>query len=143
MHRGSWKLSSSPELRGAVVEHCGKYTMGYGAGRGCHPGHRSWSCGDHAGVLAAPAGGVTAFRRSYRIGSCPGQGRESLPCRSEVPRKGKYKGGTRSWQHNSWSSAEHVLHCIACSHSAAIAPGSSDRSWRTGLRSLPLWGVAA
>ena len=43
---------------GAVVEHCGKYTMGYGAGRGSRPGHRPWSCGDRAGVLAAPAGGV-------------------------------------------------------------------------------------
>ena len=45
---------------GAVVEHCGKYTVGYGAGRGSRPGHRPWSCGDRAGVLAAPAGSVAA-----------------------------------------------------------------------------------
>ena len=50
----------SPNRGGAVVEHCGKYTVGYGAGRGCHPGHRPWSCGDHAGVLAAPADGMVA-----------------------------------------------------------------------------------
>ena len=48
----------SPNRGGAVVEHCGKYTGGYGAGRGSHPGHRPWSCRDHAGFLAAPAGGV-------------------------------------------------------------------------------------
>ena len=48
----------SPNRGGAVVEHRGKYTVGYGAGRGSRPGHRPWSCGDRAGVLAAPAGGV-------------------------------------------------------------------------------------
>ena len=32
--------------------------MGYGAGRSSRPGHRPWSCGDRAGVLTAPAGGV-------------------------------------------------------------------------------------
>ena len=59
MHRGSWKSSPFPRIAGgAVVEHCGKYTVGYGAGRGSRPGHRPWSCGDRAGVLAAPAGGV-------------------------------------------------------------------------------------
>ena len=132
---------------GAVVEHCGKYTVGYGAGRGCRPGHRPRSCGDHAGVLAVPTGGVAAFRRSCRPGSCPGQGRRRFrglcPCRSGAPRKGKYERGMGSWQHSSWSSAEHILHCVAGSHSVATAPGSSDRSWRTGLRSLQLWGVAA
>ena len=25
---------------GAVIEHCGKYIVGYGAGRGSRPGHR-------------------------------------------------------------------------------------------------------
>ena len=122
----------SPNHGGAVVEHCGKYTVGYGAGRGCHPGHRPWSYGDHAGVLAAPAGGVAAFRGSCRPGSCPGQGRsrfrESCPCRSGVPRKGKYEGGTGSRQHSSWSSAEHVLHCVAGSHSVVTASGSRGRS---------------
>jgi hypothetical protein len=48
----------SPNCGGAVVEHCEKYTVGYGAGRGSRPGHRPWSCGDRAGVLTAPAGGV-------------------------------------------------------------------------------------
>ena len=43
-----------PNHGGAVVNHCGKYTVGYGTGRGSRP----WSCGDRAGVLAAPAGGV-------------------------------------------------------------------------------------
>ena len=43
---------------GAVVEHCGKYTVGHGVGRGSHPGHRPRPCGDRAGALTAPAGGV-------------------------------------------------------------------------------------
>ena len=48
----------SPNRGGAVVEHCGKYTMGYGVWRGSRPGHRPWPCGDRAAVLVAPAGGV-------------------------------------------------------------------------------------
>ena len=48
----------SPNRGGAVVEHCGKYTVGYGAWRGSRPGHRPWPCRDRAGVLVAPAGGV-------------------------------------------------------------------------------------
>ena len=47
-----------PNRGGAVVEHCGKYTVRYGAWRGRHPGRRSWPCGDRAGVLVAPTGGV-------------------------------------------------------------------------------------
>ena len=48
----------SPNRGGAMVEHCGKYTVGYGARRGSRPRHHPWSCGDRASVLAAPAGGV-------------------------------------------------------------------------------------
>ena len=48
----------SPNRGGAVVEHCGKYIVGYGTWRGSHPGHCPWPCGDRAGVLVAPAGGV-------------------------------------------------------------------------------------
>jgi len=48
----------SPNRRGAVVEHCEKYIVGYGAWRGRHPGHRPWPCGDHAGVPVAPVCGV-------------------------------------------------------------------------------------
>ena len=44
----------SPNHGGAVVEHCRKCTVGYSVW--C--GSRSWSCGDRAGVLVAPAGGV-------------------------------------------------------------------------------------
>src|SRR6185312_12461892 len=43
---------------GAMAEHCRKYTVGYGAWRGSHPGCRPWPCGDRAGALVAPAGGV-------------------------------------------------------------------------------------
>ena len=43
-----------PNRGGEVVEHCKKYTAGYGAWRGSRP----WPCGDRAGVLVAPAGGV-------------------------------------------------------------------------------------
>ena len=48
----------SPNRGGAVVEHYGKYTVGHGFGRGNRPGHRPRPCGDRAGVLTAPAGGV-------------------------------------------------------------------------------------
>ena len=44
-----------PNCGGAVVEHCGKYTVGHGVGRGSRPEYRPWSCGDRAGVLPAPA----------------------------------------------------------------------------------------
>ena len=47
-----------PNRGGAVVEHCRKYTAGYGAWRGSRPGRHPWPCGDRAGVLVAPAGGV-------------------------------------------------------------------------------------
>ena len=47
-----------PNRGGAVVEHCRKYTAGYGACRGSRPGRRPWLCGDRTGVLATPAGGV-------------------------------------------------------------------------------------
>ena len=48
----------SPNRGDAVVEHCRKYTVGHGVGRGTCPRYRPWSCGDCAGVLLAPAGGV-------------------------------------------------------------------------------------
>ena len=47
-----------PNRGGAVVEHCGKYTVGYGAWRGSRPGHHPWPGGDRASVPVAPAGGV-------------------------------------------------------------------------------------
>jgi len=50
--RGSRRLP--PNRGGAVVKHCGKYTVGHGIGRDSRP----WSCGDRAGNLLAPAGGV-------------------------------------------------------------------------------------
>ena len=56
MSRRTRKSSSSPNRGGAVVEHCRKYTVGDGVGRGSHPGYRPWSCGDCAGVRLAPVG---------------------------------------------------------------------------------------
>ena len=64
-----WKSSFSPESRGTVAEYCRKYTVGHGVRRGSRPGYRPWSCGDRAGVLPAPASGVTAFRGPCRSGS--------------------------------------------------------------------------
>ena len=130
----------SPNRGGAVVEHCRKYTVGYGAWRGSRPGRHPWPCGDRAGVLVAPAGGVAvavegtssrcrvaAFRGPCRLWSCPGQGsvrvQGSFPYRLRVLQRGKYKGSTGSWQHSGWSSAEHVSHSVAGSHSVATAPG--------------------
>ena len=55
MYRGIVEVAVfSPNRGGAVVEQCGKYTVGNDARRGSRP----WSCGDFAGVLAAPEGGV-------------------------------------------------------------------------------------
>ena len=129
--QGIVEVVVSPNRGGAVVEHCGKHTVGYGAGHGSRPGLRPWSCEDRASVLAAPVGGVAAFRRSCRPRYYPSQGRsrfrESCPCRSGVPRKGKYERGTGSWQHSSWSSAEHVLHCVAGSHSVVTASGMVEQ----------------
>ena len=48
----------SPNRGGAVVEHCRKYTVGYGVWLGSRPGRRPWPYGDRAGVLTALAGGV-------------------------------------------------------------------------------------
>ena len=50
----------SPNHGGAVVVHCGKYTVGYGAWRDRNPGCRPWPCGDRADVLVVPASGVVA-----------------------------------------------------------------------------------
>ena len=47
--------------------------------------------------------------------------------RPEVPWRGKYEGGMGSWQHSGWSSAEHVLHCVAISHSVATASGMAEQ----------------
>ena len=58
MSRGVWKSSFSPNHGGTVVEYCRKYTVGHSVGRGSHHGYHPWSCGDRAGVLPAPAGGV-------------------------------------------------------------------------------------
>ena len=60
----SKKSSSSPQIGGAqwvtTVESTLWGTEEHGAGRGgCH-GSRPRSCGDHAGVLAASAGGMVA-----------------------------------------------------------------------------------
>ena len=43
---------------GALIEQCRKYTVGYGVWRGSRPRRRPWPCGDRAGILAAPAGGM-------------------------------------------------------------------------------------
>ena len=50
----------SPNRGGAVVGHCGKYTVEYGGWRDRRPGCRPWPCGDRAGVLVVPASGVVA-----------------------------------------------------------------------------------
>ena len=57
----------SPNRRGAVVKHCGKYTVGHGVRRGSHPGYRPWSCGDRAGVLPAPASSSGGILRAPQV----------------------------------------------------------------------------
>ena len=57
----------------------------------------------------------------------------------------RWSPDSRSWQNSNRSYAEHVWSCVAGSTVLPQRPGwrSSDRSWRTGLRSQPLWGMAA
>ena len=95
------------------------------------PGGSSGRRGRCCGVYRPPG---VAWRRSegpIGQGSCPGQGRSCFrglcPCRSRTPRKEKYEGGMGSWQYSSWSSAEHVLHCVAGSHSVATASGMAEQ----------------
>ena len=141
MYRRREKSSSFfPNRGGAVVEHCRKYTVGYGAWRDSRPGHRPWPCGDRAGVLAAPAGGVAVPVEStvprVRRGSAPrvlhagvlpwsrsGPLPRAVPMPFEGSAEGNYKGSTGILQHSGWSSAEHVSHSVAGSHSVATAPG--------------------
>jgi len=130
----------SPNRGGAVVEHCGKYTMGYGAWRGRRP----WPCGDHASVPVAPACGVVVAVGGTILQAWRGDVPRVLQARvlswsrpERLPRvvptplegsaDGKFEGGMRSWQHSGWSSAEHVLHCVAGSHSVATASGMTEQ----------------
>ena len=48
----------SPNRGGTVVEQCGKYIVGYAVWCESRPGRHPWPCGDRAGVLVDPAGGV-------------------------------------------------------------------------------------
>ena len=69
-----------PNRGGAVVEHCRKYTAGYGIWHDSRPRCRPWHCGDRAAVLVAPAGGVVVavegtVLQTWRHSECPaGQG---------------------------------------------------------------------
>ena len=54
MRKGLWKSSYFPRIAGVQWSN----TVGHGVGHGSRPGYRPWSCGDRAGVLPAPAGGV-------------------------------------------------------------------------------------
>ena len=145
MQRGSWKSSSSPRIAGVQWSSTvGSTLWGMAPGVAVLLGiilglaeitPASWRLQRAAWSLlwGVPSSrrGVAAFRGSYRPRSCPGQGQsrfqESFPCRSGVPRKGKYEGGTGSWQHSSWSSAEHLLHCVAGSHSVVTASGMAEQ----------------
>ena len=57
----------------------------------------------------------------------------------------RWSPNNRSWQNSNGSCVEHVSSRVAGSIVLPQRQGwrSSDRSWRTGLRSQPLWGMAA
>ena len=61
---GRSKVVVLPRIGGTqwvtTVESTLRVTEEHGAGRGGCPRSRPWSCGDHAGVLAAPADGMVA-----------------------------------------------------------------------------------
>ena len=129
---------------GALIEHCIKYTAGYGIWRSRHPGRRPWPCGDRTGILVAPAGGVVvavggtvlqAWRddvpRVLQARVLSWSRSEPLPRVVPMPFEGSAEGKVRrsmgSWQYSGWSSAEHVLHCVAGSHSIATASGMAEQ----------------
>ena len=153
----------SPKRGGAVVKHCGKYTVGYGAGRGSRPGHRPWSCGDRAGVLAAPVGsvvvavagtvpctrrggvsrvlqaGVLIWSRSglrSRVAPTPFEG----SCGGKAG--GKYRELAAHWLEQCRARLEQHRSFPQCRHSARDDL-SSDRSWRIRPWSQLLCGVEA
>jgi len=116
-----------PNRGGTVAEHCRKYTVGYGAWRGYCPGCRPWSCGNRAGVRAAPVGDVTVavegtVLQAWRGGvprvlrvvvlsrSRHGPHSRVVPMPFEGLMEEKYKESTGSWQHSRVNSVEHVLH---------------------------------
>ena len=145
MRRGSWKSSSSPRIAGVQWSSTvGSTLWGMAPGVAIVLGivlglveiaPASWRLQRAAWsllwVVPSSRHGVVAFRRSCRPGSCPGQGRSrfrgSCPCRSRALRKGKYEGGMGSRQHSSWSCAEHVLHCVAGSHSVATVSEMAEQ----------------
>ena len=152
----------SPNRGGAVVEHCKKNTAEYGAWHGSRPGRRPWPCGDRAGVLVAPAGGVVVARgyhppgMAWRRSEGPaGQGLVLVKVRA--PSEGRahavrgFRGGESMKE--VWgvgSTVAGVVPSTSCTVSQVptVSPQrpewrSSDRSGRTGLRSQPLRGVAA
>jgi hypothetical protein len=145
IHRGSWKSSSSPRNAGVQWSSTvGSTLWGMAPGVAVVLGivlglaeiaPASWRLQRVAWSLlwgvSSSRRGVAAFRGSYRPWSCPGQGRSrfrgSCSCRSGAPRKGKYEGGMGSWQYSSWSSVEHVLYCVAGSHSVVTASGMAEQ----------------
>ena len=153
----------SPNRGGAVVEHCRKYTVGYGVWRGSRPGRRPWLCGDRAGVLAAPAGGVAVPVEStvprVRRGGAPRvlQARvlpwsRSGPLPRAVPMpfegsvegkvQGKYGDLAAQWLEQCRARLAQHRRFPQCRHSAGDGL-SSDRSWLIRPWSQPLCGVEA
>ena len=85
-------------------------------------------------VLSIPPWGTWRRRTPSRAGGGPGA--------IHVVR---WSPDSRSWQNSNGSCAEHISSRVAGPTVLPQHPGwrSSDRSWRTGLRSQPLWGMAA
>ena len=145
IHRGSWKSSSSPRIAGVQWSSTVGNTL-WGMAPGvtvvlgiilglAEIAPASWWLQRAAWSLLW---GVPSSRRGVATsqGSCgprshPGQGwsrfRGSFPCRSRAPRRGKFEGGMGSCQYSSWSSAEHVSHCVAGSHNIATASGMVEQ----------------
>ena len=121
-----------------------------------------WSRTPLDGVLGCTLGGPGDTRRSWT----PRGGRSGTPaaCAERPSWKGTWRRRTpfqagdgsgamrvmrwspdgRSWQNSTGSSAEHAPSRVAGSTVSPQRPGwrNSDRSWRMGLRSQPLWGMA-
>ena len=182
--------------------------MGHGVVRGNRPGYHPWSCGDRAGVLPAPAGGVvvsvgcTVFFQTWRGGvpwtlqakvlhthvrqrqrgawwsrnppggvlaralrgpgvtrrfRTPLGGRSGPPAASAerpplgtvatpdpFPSRGRVRtAGVGRIVTGTVPSTSHPASRVPTVLPQRPGWRSSDRSWRTGLRSEPLWGMAA
>ena len=160
--RGGRSRRSSPNRGCTVAEYCRKYTVPHWRvrRRACsHPGCCPWTCGDRTGVLAAPAGGMVvavegtvlcarrgSVSRVLQAGILIWSRSGPRPRVTPTPFEGSYRRKSTREVRGVGSTVVGAVPSTSrtTSQVTTVAPQrpewrSSDRSWRTGLRSQPLW----